>query len=95
MGTQNAKVWLVTGCSTGLGRYIDEHLLEAGEKGVVTARKTDKVADFQQNGEALILPLDVIDRDQCRQVLEAAKVHVGRIDVVINNAGIGFFDAID
>jgi NAD(P)-dependent dehydrogenase (short-subunit alcohol dehydrogenase family) len=47
------------------------------------------------NGEALILPLDVIDRDQCRQVLEAAKVHVGRIDVVINNAGIGFFDAID
>lgn len=48
MGTQNAKVWLVTGCSTGLGRYIDEHLLEAGEKGVVTARKTDKVADFQR-----------------------------------------------
>ncbi|AYM19574.1 hypothetical protein At15955_45890 (plasmid) [Agrobacterium tumefaciens] len=65
MSTQNPKVWLVTGCSTGFGRYIAEHLLEAGEQVVVTARKTDKIADLEQKGDAIILPLDVIDRDQC------------------------------
>ncbi|MCM2397871.1 oxidoreductase [Rhizobium sp. S95] len=95
MRTQNPKVWLVTGCSTGFGRYIAEHLLEAGEKVVVTARKTDKIADLEQKGDALILPLDVIDRDQCQKVVDAAEAHFGRIDVLINNAGIGFFGAIE
>ncbi|NTA84017.1 SDR family NAD(P)-dependent oxidoreductase [Agrobacterium tumefaciens] len=95
MSTQNPKVWLVTGCSTGFGRYIAEHLLEAGEKVVVTARKTDKIADLEQKGDALILPLDVIDRDQCQKVVDAAEAHFGRIDVLINNAGMGFFGAIE
>jgi len=95
MSTQNPKVWLVTGCSTGFGRYIAEHLLEAGEQVVVTARKTDKIADLEQKGDALILPLDVIDRDQCQKVVDAAEAHFGRIDVLINNAGIGFFGAIE
>lgn len=95
MRAQNPKVWLVTGCSTGFGRYIAEHLLEAGEKVVVTARKTDKIADLEQKGDALILPLDIIDRDQCQQVVDAAEAHFGRIDVLINNAGIGFFGAVE
>ncbi|MBO0143378.1 SDR family NAD(P)-dependent oxidoreductase [Agrobacterium sp. Ap1] len=95
MSTQKTKVWLVTGCSTGFGRYIAEHLLEAGEQVVVTARKTDKIADLEQKGDALILPLDVIDRDQCQKVVDAAEAHFGRIDVLINNAGIGFFGAIE
>ena len=95
MSTQNPKVWLVTGCSTGFGRYIAEHLLEAGEKVVVTARKTDRIADLEQKGDALILPLDVIDREQCQKVVDAAEAHFGRIDVLINNAGIGFFGAIE
>ncbi|MBB4351110.1 NAD(P)-dependent dehydrogenase (short-subunit alcohol dehydrogenase family) [Rhizobium cellulosilyticum] len=95
MSTQKTKVWLVTGCSTGFGRYIAEHLLEAGEQVVVTARKSDKIADLEQKGDALILPLDVIDRDQCQKVVDAAEAQFGRIDVLINNAGIGFFGAIE
>lgn len=95
MTTQNAKVWLVTGCSTGFGRYIAEHLLEAGEKVVVTARKTDSIADLAKKGDALIVPLDVVDRDQCRQAVAAAEARFGQIDILINNAGIGFFGAIE
>ncbi|WP_342316869.1 oxidoreductase [Lysobacter sp. FW306-1B-D06B] len=95
MSTQNPKVWLVTGCSTGFGRCIAEHLLEAGEKVVVTARKTDKIADLEQKGDALILPLDVSDREQCQKAVDAAQARYGRIDVLINNAGIGFFGAIE
>ncbi|PTQ07846.1 short-chain dehydrogenase/reductase [Sphingomonas oleivorans] len=95
MSKETSKVWLVTGCSTGFGRYIAEHLLESGEKVVVTARKTDKIADLKQKGDALILPLDVIDRAQCRKAVEAAEAHFGRVDVLINNAGIGFFGAVE
>jgi NAD(P)-dependent dehydrogenase (short-subunit alcohol dehydrogenase family) len=95
MSKEDAKVWLVTGCSTGFGRYIAEHLLESGEKVVATARKTDKIADLKQKGDALILPLDVIDREQCRKAVEAAEAHFGRIDVLVNNAGIGFFGAVE
>lgn len=95
MSKEDAKVWLVTGSSTGFGRYIAEHLLESGEKVVATARRTDKIADLKQKGNALILPLDVIDRDQCRKAVEAAEAHFGRIDVLVNNAGIGFFGAVE
>ncbi|WP_322883480.1 SDR family NAD(P)-dependent oxidoreductase (plasmid) [Sinorhizobium medicae] len=95
MSAKNPKVWLVTGCSTGFGRYIAEHLLEAGEKVVVTARKTDNIADLEQSGNALILPLDVTDREQCQLAVKAAVARFGRVDVLINNAGIGFFGAIE
>ncbi|MDX0855659.1 short-chain dehydrogenase/reductase [Sinorhizobium medicae] len=95
MSAKNPKVWLVTGCSTGFGRYIAEHLLEAGEKVVVTARQTDNIADLEQSGNALILPLDVTDREQCQLAVEAAVARFGRVDVLINNAGIGFFGAIE
>jgi NAD(P)-dependent dehydrogenase (short-subunit alcohol dehydrogenase family) len=95
MSKENAKVWLLTGCSTGFGRYIAEHLLERREKVVVTARNTDKIVDLKQRGDALILPLDVIDRAQCHKVVAAAEAHFGRIDVLVNNAGIGFFGAVE
>jgi NAD(P)-dependent dehydrogenase (short-subunit alcohol dehydrogenase family) len=53
----------VTGCSAAFAYYLAEDLLEAGEKVVVTARETEK-GDLEQKGDALTLPLDVVDRDQ-------------------------------
>jgi NAD(P)-dependent dehydrogenase (short-subunit alcohol dehydrogenase family) len=95
MSTQPSLVWLVTGCSSGFGRSIAEHLLANGQKVVVTARKTDKINDLAQFGDALVLPLDVVDRQQCVEVIAQAEKHFGRIDVLVNNAGIGYFAAIE
>lgn len=95
MSTQPSLVWLVTGCSSGFGRSIAEHLLTNGQKVVVTARKTDKIADLAQLGDAFVLPLDVVNRQQCVEVVAQAEKHFGRIDVLVNNAGIGYFAAIE
>lgn len=56
MSKQTSKVWLVTGCSTGFGRYIVEHLLASGDNVVVTARNISKIADLKHKGEPLSFP---------------------------------------
>jgi len=89
------KVWLVTGCSTGFGRYIATALLNEGQRVVVTARKTQQIEDLAALGDALILPLDVTDSEQAQQVVQAAERHFGRVDVLINNAGIGYFSSVE
>jgi NAD(P)-dependent dehydrogenase (short-subunit alcohol dehydrogenase family) len=93
MSKQNT--WLVTGCSTGFGRYIAAHLLERGERVVVTARKTEQVEDLAGLGEALVLPLDVTDAEQAKAVVADAERAFGSVDVLINNAGIGYFAAVE
>ncbi|KHK64854.1 oxidoreductase [Pseudomonas frederiksbergensis] len=91
----NPRTWLVTGCSTGFGRYIAEHLLKQGERVVVTARKTEYVEDLARLGEALVLPLDVTDPQQARDVVAASERVFGAVDVLVNNAGIGYFAAVE
>ncbi len=95
MRNETSKVWLVTGCSTGFGRFIARHLLDSGEKVVATARKPETIDELRSKGDAVVLPLDVTDRDQCQNAVEAAEAHFGRIDVLVNNAGIGFFGAVE
>lgn len=89
--------WLITGCSTGIGREIARAALEAGHQVAVTARKvetvTDFVADFGE--EALALPLDVTDTQQIRQVVATTTEAFGGIDVVVNNAGYGYLSAVE
>ncbi|WP_207458250.1 oxidoreductase [Azospirillum sp. SYSU D00513] len=94
--TNNAQlVWFVTGCSTGFGRSIAEHLLDKGQKVVVTARRTGSVEDLARRGDALVLPLDVTDPAQCAVAVEQAERNFGRIDVLVNNAGTGHFAAVE
>jgi NAD(P)-dependent dehydrogenase (short-subunit alcohol dehydrogenase family) len=88
-------VWLITGCSSGFGRSIAEDLLARGEKVVATARNVEKVSDLAVRGDALLLPLDVVSREQCVDAVTAAEAHYGRIDVLVNNAGVGYFGAIE
>ena len=88
-------VWFITGCSTGFGREMANHLLQSGYRTVVTARNPDDLRDLAKNGNALVLKLDVTDQGQIVDAVRAAESKFGRIDVLMNNAGIGYFAAIE
>lgn len=88
-------VWFITGCSTGFGRELAKHVLKLGCCTVVTARNPDEVSDLAAKGEALVLKLDVTDQGQIDAAIKAAEEKFGRIDVLVNNAGIGYFAAVE
>jgi NAD(P)-dependent dehydrogenase (short-subunit alcohol dehydrogenase family) len=89
--------WLITGCSTGLGRALASAALDRGETVVVTARDVAAVEDLAKSypGTALSLPLDVTDHAQVRDVVQAAQKRFGAIDVLVNNAGHGYRAAVE
>lgn len=94
--SQSGKpVWFITGCSTGFGRHIATHVLKLGYRVVVTSRNPKDVQDLAEHGDALILKLDVTDRSQAEAAVKAAEDHFGGIDVLVNNAGIGYFAAVE
>lgn len=91
------KVWFISGCSTGFGRALSLELLAQGYQVVVTARKVADIADILAIDEAntLGLALDVTVPEQITAAVKAAIAHFGRIDVLVNNAGIGYFGAVE
>lgn len=93
----DTPVWFITGCSTGFGRDLAAAVLARGYRAVVTARNVNQLADVVDGYEdqALALTLDVTDRDQAEAAVKAAIARFGRIDVLVNNAGIGYFAAIE
>ena len=97
MSEQKKSVWLITGCSTGFGRELAKQLLENDYRVVVTARDADKIQDLVElNREnALALALDVTDEAQVKDAVAKAEEHFGAIDVLVNNAGFGYFGAIE
>jgi NAD(P)-dependent dehydrogenase (short-subunit alcohol dehydrogenase family) len=88
-------VWLITGCSTGFGRELAKHALERGYRVVVTARDPEDVKDLAAKGDALIVKLDVTSQGEIDATIKAAEIRFGRIDVLVNNAGIGYFAAVE
>ena len=90
-------VWFITGCSTGFGRELAIAALERGKRVVVTARNPETLGDIVAGREAhaLVLGLDVTHENDVRQAVRAAEERFGRIDVLVNNAGIGYFGAIE
>lgn len=91
------KVWFITGCSTGFGRELAKQLLKGGYKVALTARNLEKVQDLVAINEenALALQLEVTDKQQVADAVADAENHFGRIDVLVNNAGIGYFGAAE
>ncbi|MET3808663.1 NAD(P)-dependent dehydrogenase (short-subunit alcohol dehydrogenase family) [Nakamurella sp. UYEF19] len=89
--------WLITGCSTGLGRALAEAVLARGDNAVVTARDAAKVADLQSAhpGTALALALDVTVPADVVRVVGAAQERFGDLDVLVNNAGYGYRAALE
>lgn len=92
-----SKVWLITGCSTGFGRELAIHALEAGNKVVVTARKPEDVNDIvaKHGTTSIAVKLDVTNTYDIKASVQQAMEKFGRIDVLVNNAGIGYFGAIE
>ncbi len=94
MSTSDRPVWFITGCSTGFGRQLARQALQRGLRTVVTARNLADIADLESS-DALLLKLDVTDQDQIDDAVQAAEARFGRIDVLVNNAGIGYFAAVE
>lgn len=91
------KVWFITGCSTGFGRNLAQEVLAKGGKVAVTSRNTDDVKDLTEAypETAFAIKLDVTKTDEVEAAVAKAIEKFGRIDVVVNNAGIGYFGAIE
>jgi NAD(P)-dependent dehydrogenase (short-subunit alcohol dehydrogenase family) len=86
------STWLITGCSTGLGRALAEAVIGSGHNGVVTARDVTRVADLADStsGRVLTVALDVTKPDQVVSAVEQAEQTFGGVDVLVNNAGYGY-----
>jgi NAD(P)-dependent dehydrogenase (short-subunit alcohol dehydrogenase family) len=88
-------VWLITGCSIGFGQELAKTALERGYRTVVTSSDIAEAAFVAGNAEALALELDVTDQVQVDAAVQTVEDRFGGIDVLVNNAGIGNFAAIE
>jgi NAD(P)-dependent dehydrogenase (short-subunit alcohol dehydrogenase family) len=97
MNENRLPVWLITGCSTGIGREIALAALNKGYRVVVTARNSKTVEDLcaAYPERALAVDLDVTKPDQIKAAIEAAHRAFGGIDVLVNNAGYGYLAALE
>jgi NAD(P)-dependent dehydrogenase (short-subunit alcohol dehydrogenase family) len=86
----DGRVAVITGASSGLGARFGRVLAAAGASVVVAARRADRVeALADELGDALAVPGDVVRQDDREQLVAATLERFGRIDVLVNNAGVG------
>jgi NAD(P)-dependent dehydrogenase (short-subunit alcohol dehydrogenase family) len=93
----SGSAWLITGCSTGIGREIAQAALAQGHRVAVTARHAEAVEDLvaAHPERAIACRLDVTDRAQIRAAVAATEQAFGAIDVLVNNAGYGYMAALE
>ncbi|PWC12395.1 short chain dehydrogenase [Brenneria roseae subsp. americana] len=86
-----SKTWFITGTSAGLGRLLTERLLARGDRVAATVRRLDTLDDLVATyGDRLwVARLDMTDADAVRTVTDRAFAALGRIDVIVSNAGYG------
>lgn len=92
-----AKVWFLTGASSGFGAEMAKAIIESGDCVAATFRKAEQASSFTQqyDGNGLGIVLDVTATEQIAPALQQAIEKFGRIDVLVNNAGYGTIGAIE
>src|SRR5471030_876291 len=92
-----SKVWLITGCSTGFGRELAIEVLKTGHRAAVTARNPDDIKDIVADypDAAIPIKLDVTKPDEIKSAVKQTLEKFENIDVLVKNAGIGYFGAIE
>ncbi|MFD7708355.1 SDR family NAD(P)-dependent oxidoreductase [Streptomyces sp. NPDC059786] len=92
------KTWFITGGTPGgFGPAYADIALERGDNVVLTARRPHLLADWARDhgDRALVLPLDVTDTRQIREAVQAAEERFEGIDVLVNNAGRGWYGSVE
>lgn len=92
-----SKGWLITGSSRGFGRIWATAALERGDRVVATARDVSVLDDLvaAHPGRVRAMALDVTDRAACASVVAQSHEWLGRLDVVVNNAGYGQYGFVE
>jgi NAD(P)-dependent dehydrogenase (short-subunit alcohol dehydrogenase family) len=93
----DSPVWLITGCSSGLGRALAVRVLARGHRLIATARQPETLDELvaADPSRCRALALDVADASQVAPVVAQAAAIFGRLDVVVNNAGYGLVGAVE
>lgn len=93
----NKKIWFITGISSGLGKALADAVIRSNEFVIGTFRKNSEVEAFntlyQNKGKGVLL--DITDMDKIDAVIQEIVTEFGRIDVLVNNAGIGYSGAVE
>ena len=91
---KDMKIILITGASSGMGYETARILAQQGHRVYGAARRVEKIRELEQYG-VTALPMDVTDEESMRQAVQTLIEREHRIDVLINNAGYGYFGAIE
>jgi len=91
------KIWLITGISSGLGKALAESVIQKGDFVIGTFRKQFQVDEFNEkySNNAFSILLDITDEESIKRNVKQLIAKFGRIDVLVNNAGVGFVGAIE
>ena len=95
--TSSSRVWLITGCSSGLGLELALSALACGHRVIATVRDPASVSELAEHFPAAcrVLTLDVTGAAQVKDAVAKAAAVFGRLDVVVNNAGYGLVGAFE
>ncbi len=95
--TKSARVWFITGSSTGFGRLLAEEVLRRGERVIATARNVSQLEELKNRFPDQIhtFALDVTKPAEIESVAAQAIAAFGHVDVLVNNAGYGVNGAIE